>query len=119
MGVPSRGEPSSRQAHARPSCGGNQRLAQAHPAPGRLSRRVLGNAGFHLAGQGFHRVQVSLDRVEPVLDAQFDGVDGRRADTCVDLVAELAEIVLEFGFGPTTDAGAVPNLAPSKGAQPS
>ena len=57
-----------------------------------------------LAGDGRHRVRVSLDRVEPVLDALLDGVGGRRADAGVDLVAELVEVVLGFGLGPAADA---------------
>jgi hypothetical protein len=55
-------------------------------------------------------VRVSLDRVEPVLDAQLDGVRGRRADAGLDLVAELVEVVFDFGLGLAADAGAVARL---------
>ena len=54
---------------------------------------------------------VSLDRVEPVLDAQLDGVRGRRADAGLDLVAELVEVVFRFGLGLAADAGTVARLA--------
>ena len=59
-----------------------------------------------LAGDGLHRVRVSLDRVEPVLNALLDGVRGGRADAGVDLGVELVEIVLDFGLGLSADAGA-------------
>jgi hypothetical protein len=41
-------------------------------------------------------VRVSLDRVEPVLDAPLDGVRGGRADTGLDLGVELVEVVFDF-----------------------
>jgi hypothetical protein len=45
-----------------------------------------------LAGERFHRVRVSLDRVEPVLDAQLNCVIDRGADAGVDLLAQLLEL---------------------------
>jgi hypothetical protein len=56
-------------------------------------------------------VRVSLDGVEPVLDALLDGVRSGGADTGVDLGAELVEAVLDFGLGLSSNAGAVSPLA--------
>jgi hypothetical protein len=84
---------------------GRREVLELGPADLRIDP-VLG-----LAGDGGHRVRVSLDRVEPVPNAQFDGVRGRRADAGLDLVAELVEVVFDFGLGLAADAGAVARLA--------
>jgi hypothetical protein len=53
-------------------------------------------------------VRVSLDRLEPVLDAQLNGVSGRTANASVNLLAQLLELVLDFRLSLASDAGPVP-----------
>jgi AcrR family transcriptional regulator len=58
-----------------------------------------------LAGDSFRRVWVSLDRIEPVLNAQLNCVASRSADTGVDLLAQFLELLLDLRLCPAADAG--------------
>ncbi len=64
-----------------------------------------------LAGERFHGVRVSLDRVEPVLDAHLNRVSSYRADAGIQLVAQLVELFLDFRLGPAPNGGPIPGAA--------